>query len=214
MKQHKFDADQYARNMEALPETCFAQHIMDDSLILIRRGESGFVPAADKWPPVPGEPIEAQVRRLNERMGVTTAQRMAMVMGSIAGRFDLPGAHPDQHLGRAFVEDLNSVEPTLGYEASTMLRDGATYEQVRDRFKSIMMQAQVCRDYGCDPEDLPAYAAIDLTCRQLRAERDGDELENGIDYLIRFKAGVWSVEKVGPDGPICVVATSKLEAVA
>lgn len=145
MKQHKFNAEQHEANMAALPETAFAQHIMDDTLILIRRGESGFVPAGDKWPPVPGEPIEAQVRRLNEAMGVTTAQRMAMVMGSIAGRFDIPGAHPDTHLGRAFAEDLASVHPDLGREATQMLRDGATYENVRDRFKAIYEAAEAGR---------------------------------------------------------------------
>lgn len=145
MKQHKFNADQYADNMDALPDTCFAKHIMDDSLILIRKGESGFVPAADKWPPVPGEAIDEQVRRLNERMGVTTAQRMAMVMGSIAGRFDIPGANPKEHLGRAFAEDLASVHPELGAEATKMLRDGATYEAVRDRFKAIFEQAEAGR---------------------------------------------------------------------
>lgn len=144
-KQHKFDAVQYEANMAALPELCFAKHLVDDSLILIKRGESGYVPAGDKWPPVPGETIDQQVHRLNDALGVTTAQSMAMVMGSM-GRFDIPGANPEAHLARAFAVDLATVHPELGTEAMQMLRDGATYEQVRDRFKAIFDAAAELRE--------------------------------------------------------------------
>jgi hypothetical protein len=145
MKQHKFNAVQFEANMAALPETCFAEHIMDGTLIIIKRGEQGYVPAADKWPPLRGESIDQQVRRMNERMGVTTAQRMAMVMGSLS-RFDTPGADPESHKDRALVEDLMSVDKTLGREAQEMLRLGADYDTIFGRFKAIFDAASAERE--------------------------------------------------------------------
>lgn len=129
-----------------LPELCFAVHPTDRTLIIIKREQDGYFPADPaKWPRHDGDTVEAQARRANDRMGVTTAQRMAMEMGSIAG-WNVPGAKVVPHLGRALVEDLNTVDKTLGDEAHKMLKNGATYEEVRDRFKAIVIAAEPLRE--------------------------------------------------------------------
>jgi hypothetical protein len=147
MKKHKFNSNQYAKNVDALPELCFAKSIMeDDVLVVIKRGERGYYPAdMVKYPLATGETNEQRVRRLNEKLGVTTAQRMAMVMGSVAG-FDVGGAHPKEHREHALVEDLFSVKDVLGHEAKHMFESGATYDEVHARIKSIVEQAAVGRE--------------------------------------------------------------------
>lgn len=120
-----------------LPELCFAKHPSEGTLIVIKDGETGFYPAdADKWPALPNETIDQQVWRLNQRMGVSTAERMAMEIGSMMG-WNVPGAIPERHLARALAEDLTGVDPALGAEATAMIRDGKTYEDIKERFKRV-----------------------------------------------------------------------------
>lgn len=81
--------DQLESNLAKLPEHCYSVLLTDDSLILIKRGETGYYPADT------GHKADL-ANFLNARMGVTPAQRMAMEIGSMAG-FHVPGADPDAH---------------------------------------------------------------------------------------------------------------------
>ena len=57
-------------------------------------GESGYYPS--EWETGDKERNVEEADRLNERMGVTPAQRMAMEIGSMAG-WDVPGADPKNY---------------------------------------------------------------------------------------------------------------------
>ena len=79
---------------EGLPELCFSTLASNGQLICIRRGESGYYPS--EWETGDKERNVEEADRLNERMGVTPAQRMAMEIGSMAG-WDVPGADPKNY---------------------------------------------------------------------------------------------------------------------
>ena len=76
---------------EGLPELCFSTLPSTGAVICIKRGESGYYPS--DWDT--GDP--AKNRELadynNERLGVTTAQRLAMEVGSMHG-WDCAAADP------------------------------------------------------------------------------------------------------------------------
>lgn len=77
-------------NLHKLPKFCVARlkrshNPSDDSLILIKRGESGYWPAG------------GFTEDYNERRGITKDQVEAMLIGSMFG-WDVPGADPDWHV--------------------------------------------------------------------------------------------------------------------
>ena len=76
---------------EGLPELCFSTLPSTGALICIKRGESGYYPS--DWDT--GDPTENQelADYNNERLGVTTAQRLAMEAGSMHG-WDCAAADP------------------------------------------------------------------------------------------------------------------------
>lgn len=79
---------------ETLPEICFARDLATGEAIAIKRGVSGF------WP-MPGyDPNER-----NKRLGVTPAQREAMVIGSMMG-WDVPGAYAKTWANRDVPENV------------------------------------------------------------------------------------------------------------
>jgi len=73
------DSDRFDR----LPRECAARLAMDDSPILIKRGESGYFPLAPA----------TDVDKFNADRGITEAQVNAMEAGSMFG-WECPGADP------------------------------------------------------------------------------------------------------------------------
>lgn len=82
------------KSAKGLPELCFSTLQTTGQLICIRRGESGYYPS--EWETGDKERNVEEADRLNERLGVTPAQRMAMEIGSMAG-WDVPGADPKNY---------------------------------------------------------------------------------------------------------------------
>ena len=78
-------------------------------LICIRRGESGYYPS--QWDTGDKERNVELADELNERRGVTPAQRQAMEIGSMAG-WAVPGADPSSYEIQR--EELEEGGMTLG----------------------------------------------------------------------------------------------------
>ena len=76
---------------EGLPELCFSTLPGTGALICIKRGESGYYPS--DWNTADKARNEDMADELNEKLGVTSAQRQAMEVGSMAG-WNVPGANP------------------------------------------------------------------------------------------------------------------------
>lgn len=79
---------------EGLPELCFSTLASTGQLICIRRGESGY--HLSDWDTGDKERNVELADLMNERRGVTPAQRQAMEIGSMAG-WDVPGADPKNY---------------------------------------------------------------------------------------------------------------------
>lgn len=78
-------AGNIAKVMEALPTMCFALLPGTKEVIGIKKGERGYYTTKDMTP--------EDVATFNKKLGVTPAQREAMLAGSLFG-FDVPGANP------------------------------------------------------------------------------------------------------------------------
>lgn len=78
---------------KSLPEKCFALLESTGAIVVIVKGEKGYVPTANY--PVDQDPKES-VDALNETIGVTKAQAAAMVAGSMFG-WDKPAADPKNY---------------------------------------------------------------------------------------------------------------------
>ena len=79
---------------DGLPEMCFSTLPSTGQLICIKRGESGCYPS--EWDTGDKMKNVDLADDLNEKLGVTHAQRQAMEIGSMAG-WDVPGANPKNY---------------------------------------------------------------------------------------------------------------------
>lgn len=78
--------------LQNLPEKCYGVLASTNELIVIKRGQSGYYPQRPENAPWGVENVDI----LNERMGVTKGQRVAMEMGSMFG-WDIPASNPDNY---------------------------------------------------------------------------------------------------------------------
>jgi hypothetical protein len=92
-------------NISKLPEQCFGVLMIDESLIVIKAGESGYWPAHHGSDNLKNykdaaatvrETTEELCDRLNAEEGVTRGQRKAMEYGSMWG-WEIPLADPDNY---------------------------------------------------------------------------------------------------------------------
>lgn len=64
-----------------LPDICYSMHNVTGQLIILKRGISVYFPYKDSYEPTTLD----VVNELNEKLGVTVAQRKAMESGSMFG---------------------------------------------------------------------------------------------------------------------------------
>ena len=82
------------RDENGIPEYCYSTLSETGDVILIRRGESGYHNVdKDFIARIDGNSSKEIVQKLNEPLGITTAEEQAMSMGSMFG-WDTPGANP------------------------------------------------------------------------------------------------------------------------
>lgn len=79
---------------EGLPEMCFSTLQITGDLVCIKRGGCGYYPS--EWSSDDKEQNVEQADLLNEKLGVTPVQRMAMEIGALCG-WDVPGADPKNY---------------------------------------------------------------------------------------------------------------------
>jgi len=84
-----------------LPELCYTRILgaaPGHRMGVIKCDVSGYYPCDYDQAKYSDEQIEDWVRLLNDRLGVTPSQRLAMETGSMFG-WDVPGANPDNWKG-------------------------------------------------------------------------------------------------------------------
>ena len=102
-----------------LPEMCYSFNETLGEAVIIKRGEDGYYPTS--W----GKSSQEVVALINERLGVTEAQRLAMEIGSMFG-WEVPGANPaiyEKDRQVASVQELTSK--TEGWEGDEELEEKA-----------------------------------------------------------------------------------------
>ncbi len=82
---------------ERLPDMCYSTQSYDGSLILIKRGESGYFPTA--WNRSDPEQNRRLADYLNQQLGISKEQESAMSFGSMFG-WGKPGADPKVYMQR------------------------------------------------------------------------------------------------------------------
>lgn len=78
--------------MNKLPEECLVLNPTSGEIVMVKRGVAGYFPQNPDNAPWGAENIDL----INERMGVTKAQKEAMLAGSMFG-WDAPVANPDNY---------------------------------------------------------------------------------------------------------------------
>lgn len=78
----------------SLPDTCYAALETEDNIILIEKGEPGYVQT--EIHPDAGQTKQEAADSINEKLGVTKAQAAAMVAGSMFG-WEVPAADPKNY---------------------------------------------------------------------------------------------------------------------
>jgi hypothetical protein len=90
-----FNENLFNANMAKLPEMCWTTVPSSNEVVIVKRGEIGYFPQREDVLHYEAHMVDA----LNERLGVTKEQELAMKSGSMFG-WDIPGADPDTWVER------------------------------------------------------------------------------------------------------------------
>jgi hypothetical protein len=82
-------------NIARLPKQCYGKLLIDNSIIIIKAGESGFYNVKSQ-PNLRGQSVDEFIDSANKSDGVTVQQRKAMEWGSQFG-WNLPLAMPEKY---------------------------------------------------------------------------------------------------------------------
>ena len=97
------------QNIAQLPEWCYDRLLSNNTIVIIRAGESGYYPVNVHPNPYPSnnvDDIEAFINSSNKERGVDYFTRLAMAHGSMWG-WEMPAATPK------FWQDHYSKHPEL-----------------------------------------------------------------------------------------------------
>lgn len=103
------------RQCEKLPTECLAyvETLEEgDRIVLIRRGQQGYIRTRYDHPGLSPITVQAIVREVNTKLGVSPSQTKAMLTGSMFG-WDSPGANAEQHQ-QLDAEAILAAMPTTG----------------------------------------------------------------------------------------------------
>ena len=154
-------------SVDKLPEMCYGLLPSDNSIIVIKKGESGYF-QTDFDKPESEEAAETEVKRLNDQLGVTPDQRFTMELRSLSGNWhdkikeileieevenkeeDIKFEKEDElakHIANHF-EEITGVKPTEIFDENKQFIDS----KVEETSKSILEFIKEHSEEGLDEE--------------------------------------------------------------
>lgn len=165
------------KELEAkLPESCYGVLSTDNTIIIIKRGETGYYKT--DWPStgIGSEAYQKAIdwaKELNDGLGVTPAQAEAMKVGSMFG-WDVPGADPDHILNQKLAKNSK--------------KDGEKTMKTKLTAEELKLVEEIANNWGSQNSDLSTVSIHDLGVALQDSEiysNRGDEgyTNNVVEYI-------------------------------